>query len=96
VATSVFVCRRCRGGRELIERLEQREELSVRSVGCQKICSHAVVGVRRGGTITWFRKVDSKPLRKAVRRWAVAPDAERPPKRLRRLVVPKRAGLLRT
>ncbi len=95
MTTPVFVCRRCRGGRELAERLERRDDLDVRAVGCQKICSGPVVGVRRDGTISWFRRVDSKQLRKALRSWIAGPDDERPPKKLRRLLVPARAGRIR-
>jgi hypothetical protein len=95
MATPVFVCRRCRGGCELAARLDRYDELDVRVVGCQKICSHPVVGVRHDGTISWFRRVDSKALRKKLRAWIADPDDGRPPKQLRRLLVPARAGRIR-
>jgi hypothetical protein len=64
-------------------------------VGCQKICSHHIVGVRRPGRrLVWLEKVDSNKRRRALGAFAASAD-DRPPKRLRRLVVAKRAGLLR-
>ncbi len=95
MSTAVYVCRKCDGGRRLIERLEDDDELSVRAVGCQKICSHHVVGVRAGGTVTWFRKIDSKQRRKALDRFIAAAPSVEVPERLRRLTVAKRAGQLR-
>ena len=65
------------------------------SVGCQKICSHHVVGVRAGGTVTWFRKIDSKQRRKALGRFIAAAPSVEVPEPLRRLTVAKRAGQLR-
>ena len=93
--TPVYVCRKCDGGRRLMEQLDGKDDLDVRAVGCQKICSHHVVGVHAGGTMTWFRKVDSKPLRKALRRYIAAAPTTELPKQLRRLTVSKRAGQLR-
>ena len=95
MSTSVYVCRKCDGGRRLIERLDGDDDLSVRPVGCQKICSHRVVGVRAGGTVTWFGKIDSKPRRKALGRFIAAAPAVAVPEPLRRLTVAKRAGQLR-
>jgi hypothetical protein len=95
MATSVYVCRKCDGGRRLIERLDRDDELSVRAVGCQKICSHHVVGVRTGGTVTWFRKVDSKQRRKALGRFIAAAPSVEVTELLGRLTVAKRAGQLR-
>jgi hypothetical protein len=95
VTTSVYVCRKCDGGRRLAERLDRDDDLSVRAVGCQKICSHHVVGVRAGGTVTWFRKIDSKQRRKALRRYIAAAPTADVPGPLRRLTVAKRAGHLR-
>jgi hypothetical protein len=94
VTTSVYVCRKCDGGRRLADRLDRDDDLSVRVVGCQKICSHHVFGVRAGGTVTWFRKIDSKQRRTALRRFIAAPSVA-VPEPLRRLTVAKRAGLLR-
>ena len=95
MSTSVYVCRKCDGGRRLIERLDGDDDLSVRAVGCQKICSHHVVGVRAGGTVTWFRKIDSKQRRKALGRFIAAAPSVEVPEPLRRLTVAKRAGQLR-
>jgi hypothetical protein len=95
VTTSVYVCRKCDGGRRLAERLDRDDDLSVRAVGCQKICSHHVVGVRTGGTVTWFRKIDSKRRRTALRRFIAAAPALEVPEPLRGLTVAKRAGRLR-
>jgi hypothetical protein len=94
--TTAFVCTKCDGGRRLLAHLAERTDVTCRAVGCQKICSHDVVGVRRAGGITWLKKVDSKPRRKALRRFvASAGDADVPPP-LRRLVVRKRADRVRT
>lgn len=92
--SSVYVCRSCDGGRRLGERLAH-DGLVVRAVGCQKICSHHVVGVRHGSQLVWFRRVDTKARRRALRRLLTEPARTRLPKRLRSLVVTKRAGRLR-
>ena len=95
MSTAVFVCRKCDGGRGLIRRLEKDDELQVRAVGCQDICSHHVVGIRRTGTIVWFRRIDSKARRKALRRYVRDVQRDRVPKVLRGLTVAKRAGRIR-
>ena len=92
----VFVCRKCRGARSLTELLEAETDAHVRAVGCQKICADHVVGVRTHGDLVWFEEVDSAKRRRALVRYVVADAPAVVPKRLRRLVVRKRAGRLRT
>ncbi len=92
----VFVCRKCDGGRRLADHLAGRTDASVRLVGCQRICSHHVVGVRRAGArLTWFKKVDTKRRRRALREFIAADATTVPDKRLRRLTVERRSGRLR-
>ena len=93
---TVFVCRKCRGAKHTMELLADETDAPVRSVGCQKICADHVVGVRRDGELVWFEEVDSAPRRRALVRFVTADGPAAIPKRLRRLVVRKRAGRLRT
>jgi len=93
---TVFVCRECRGAKRTIELMERETDAQVRAVGCQKICADHVVGVRREGALTWFEEVDSPSKRKALVRFVSAAAPAAVPKRLRRLVVRKRADRLRT
>ena len=93
---TVFVCRKCRGANRTTDLLEAETEARVRPVGCQKICHDHVVGVRRDGELVWFEEVDSAPRRRALVRFVSAVGPAAIPKRLRRLVVAKRAGRLRT
>jgi hypothetical protein len=96
MSSVVYVCRKCARDRKLAADLAKRTDADVRLVGCQKICSHDVVGVRRpGGELTWFEKIDSKPRRKLLRRFASEAPTDRAPKPLRRLTVAKRADHLR-
>lgn len=95
-AVTVFVCRKCRGADRTIDLLEDETDARVRTVGCQKICHDHVVGVRRDGDLTWFEEVDSAPRRRALVRFVTAVGPASIPKRLRRLVVAKRSGRLRT
>lgn len=96
VGVQVFVCRKCDGGPRLAERLRRDAALDVCAVGCQKICSHHVVGVRIRGTTTWFERIDRKPKRSALRTYLRAAGDGRMSKELRRALVPKRAGQLRS
>ena len=90
-----LVCKKCDGGKRLGERLAELDDVTVRMVGCQKVCSHHVVGIRRPGhRVVWLEKIDSKQRRRALRTF-VESTGDRAPKRLRRLVVAKRSGLLR-
>ena len=92
----VYVCRKCEHGRKLGADLEERTDATVRMVGCQKVCSHDVVGVRhRGAELTWFEKIDSKARRKLLRRFVSTDATIRIPKPLRRLTVGKRANRVR-
>jgi hypothetical protein len=95
-AVTVFVCRKCRGANRTIEVLEAETDARVKVVGCQKICHDHVVGVRRDGELVWFEEVDSPPRRRALVRFVTAVGPAAVPKRLRRLIVRKRAGRLRT
>ena len=92
----VYVCRKCARGRKLAADLEECTDATVRLVGCQKICSHDVVGIRRpGAELTWFEKIDSKARRKLLRRFVSADATIRVPKPLRRLTVGKRGDRIR-
>jgi len=93
---TVFVCRKCRGADGTMDLLAEETGAKVRAVGCQKICHDHVVGVRRDGDLVWFEEVDSAPRRRALVRFVTATAPAAIPKRLRRLVVAKRAGRLRT
>jgi len=67
----------------------------VRLVGCQKVCSSAVVGVRHGGSITWLEKVKGRERRDALTGFVRGGATGKLPKVLRSLVVRKRADQLR-
>jgi hypothetical protein len=95
VVPTVYVCKKCAGAKRLLRDLDERTDASTRLVGCQKICSDHVVGVRLADRLTWFEEVDSKPRRRALRRFVDGADPDAVPGTLADLVVRKRAGHLR-
>jgi len=63
VREPVLVCRKCKGSQCLQEFLEDVAGLEVRTVGCQKVCKGAVVGVEVHGRMEWFQRVNRpKPM----------------------------------
>jgi hypothetical protein len=95
VGSTVYVCKKCDGAKRLLRDLQERTDASPRFVGCQKVCSDHVVGLRVHGRLTWFEQVDSKPRRRALRRLVDGADHGAIPDALERLVVRKRSGSLR-
>ena len=95
-AVTVFVCRDCRGARRNAELVRDETDARVRLVGCQKICDDHTVGVRRDGELVWFAEIDSAPRRRALVAFVEAASPAAIPKRLKRLLVRKRTGRLRT
>ena len=83
-------CRKRAGEREKLQELLEGLGLRCEIVGCQKICKAPVVGLRRGGALTWYAKLRGKSARKALRRFL--DDGTGPLKKHR---VKKREGKLR-
>jgi len=63
VGKPLAVCRKCKGHGCLRSFLEDVAGLSVQTVGCQKVCTGAVVGLEVGGRMEWFERVNRpKPM----------------------------------
>ena len=92
---TVYVCRKCTGSALIIDHLARYTAVEVCPVGCQKVCSNNVVGVRRDGTIVWFQRLDTDKHRRALARYVRGDHGETVPKRLRSLTVSKRGGRVR-
>lgn len=70
---SVYVCRgsSCRKRKELpkILKLLSDEDVSFRSVRCQKICKGPVVGLDIDGEVHWFKRLRDKKTRRGLVVW---------------------------
>ena len=91
----VFVCvgSDCRKAEAHGALRRELDELDVRTVDCQKICSGPVAGLQVDGRLEWFERVRGPKSRRALLRLARAGGPL--PGRLRTRRVAKRAGRLR-
>lgn len=64
----VFVCRECKGHRRLEKYLDTKTEAEVKRVGCQKVCDEPAAGLRVGGRMEWFGRLDGKQRLAALAR----------------------------
>ena len=88
----VAVCRKCKRSACLVELLEERADVSLRLVRCQKICRGPVVGVAVDGRMEWFQRVDGvKPLA-ALLRLTRKKHTKKIPKPLQKLRVTRQSG----
>lgn len=99
MATSLYVCRKCKGSAELVEGVEARlgdrypdAEVAVELVKCQDICKGAVAGLAVDGTPTWFRRLRGAKAARALAKLAARAGAGPVPKRLVPHHVPRRDG----
>jgi hypothetical protein len=92
VREPVVVCRKCKGSRCLQEFLEDVAGLEVETVGCQKVCKGAVVGVEVHGRMEWFQRVNRPKAMVALARLAQRGGKGKLAKPLAQRCVPKRSG----
>ena len=62
----VFVCKKCKNA-DCLMRVLKHSESKLVPVGCQKICSGPVVGLKVDGRMEWFSRVDSLKALAGVR-----------------------------
>jgi hypothetical protein len=94
VATPVFVCRKCKKHGRLQSFLEDVAGVQVTTVGCQKVCTGAVVGLEVNGRMEWFQRVNRPKAMAALARLAERGGKGKAPKRLAKRWVAKRSGRL--
>ena len=84
---TLLVCRKCKNHDCLIDVLEAHGDPLIKRVKCQKICHGPVVGLRVGGQMEWFERVQTlKELAALVRLTKKAHPASIPkPLRKRRV-----------
>jgi hypothetical protein len=69
MTTTVFVCRECKHHRAVERFLDRETDVSVRTVGCQKVCQEPVCGLRIDGKIEWFGGLDKPKRQQALARF---------------------------
>lgn len=99
MATPVYVCRKCKGSKELVAGLEARladrypeAEVAVELVKCQDICKGAVAGLAVDGQPVWFRRLRGPKAANAVAKLAARGGDGPIPKRLASHHAPRRDG----
>ena len=88
--TKIFVCKKCKRHQCVEDALVKTEAKTV-LVGCQKICSGPVAGLRVDGQMEWFDRLDTGKRLAGLRKLANQPT-ERPVKALQRRRVSRRSG----
>jgi hypothetical protein len=88
--TKVYVCKKCKR-HSCVEEALAKVEAKVVLVGCQKICSAPVAGLRVDGQMEWFDRLDTGKRLAGLRTQAKHPKRQ-PRKALRRRLVAKRSG----
>jgi hypothetical protein len=86
----VFVCKKCRRAHCLTDMLKGTDAKVV-LVGCQKICSGPVAGVKLSGRMEWFSRVDT-PKRMAGLRMLAERRKKRPVVALEKRRLTTRSG----
>ena len=94
--TKIYLCRDkdCRKYSEAVKHIhkEVSEDIEIRSVRCQKICSPQVVGVRINDDLVWVKKVKNRKDVKAIKLWL---EQGKCPNRLKSRRVKKRRNKLK-
>jgi len=88
----IAVCRKCKGSRCLREFLEDVAGVEVQTVGCQKVCTGAVVGLEVRGRMEWFQRVNRPKPMVALARLAQSGGTGKVAKPLAKRWVRKRSG----
>ena len=91
MGTPVYVCRKCKGHGPLRSFLEDAG-LPVHAVGCQKVCTAAVVGLEIDGRMEWFQRVNRPKAMAALARLAQRGGTGKVAKPLAKRWVSKRSG----
>ena len=92
MAGTLLVCRKCKNHDCLIDVLGAHGGSSIRQVKCQKICHGPVVGLRVGGQMEWFERVQTLKEIAAIARLAKKANPTSIPKPLRKRRVKGHAG----
>ena len=66
MATTIYVCRKCKRSKDLQKALERQTDANVRLVGCQDVCEQPVAGTRVDGCLQWFGGLDKAKRQRAV------------------------------
>jgi len=90
----VVVCRKCKGHEEVIAFLQRHTPATVRTARCQKVCEEPVAGLRVGGRMEWFEKLDGSKQLKAMAELLRQKPPSSLPKALRKRRSRERSGCL--
>lgn len=89
---TIAVCRKCKNHECLTQILEERTDVSLELVKCQKICHGPVVGLPIAGRMEWFERVDGVKALAALVRITKNGHRDTIPKPLKKRRVKKHAG----
>jgi hypothetical protein len=88
----VLVCKKCDDSKCLVKFLNNKTDVRVIPVGCQKICHGAVVGLDVGGRMEWFERVNKAKAMVSLALVSAAEGSVKVPKPLAKRRVTKRSG----
>lgn len=88
--TKVYVCKKCKRHQCVEDALTKSAAKTV-LVGCQKICSGPVAGIRVDGQMEWFDRIDTGKRLAGLRMLANEPTVG-PVKALKKRRVSRRSG----
>ena len=89
---TIYVCRECKHGKDLVNALRRKTDATVKMVGCQDVCKQPVAGTRVGGTLEWLGGLDQPKRQRALVELMNDAPAKRLPDVLVKARSPKRKG----